>query len=187
MEAPGDRAERRWSERRIAAAVSAGVLVVSVVGLFVTVSDLLRNFHDDQAERLFLRTFWWLTALVFAAVTLTVWRSPRTPASGSVTARWLATLVCAGATLWGALILLQPLDLGSYEAICQPLAFETIGQSNPGGRCTDLGRFVGGLVPTAGGIIGAALTWPHAARNRAVSDGERRRHATSDTRINASR
>lgn len=158
---------------RIAAAVSASVLVVSVVGLLVTVSDLLRNFHDDQAERLFPSTFWWLTALVFAAVTLTVWRSPRTPDSGSVTARWLATLLCAEATVWGAFILLQPLDLGSYEAICQPLAFETIGRSNPGGRCTDPGRFAAGLVLAAGGITGAALTWPHAARNRAVSDGER--------------
>ena len=165
-----DIAERHRSKRRIAVGIGVAGLVVSFVGLFGTLGELLRNFHDDEAAYLFPRTFWWITALVVSAVTVAAWRSQSDRSIGSLAARWLVTLVFAAVALWGGFLLLRPLDLGRYEAYCEPLVLETVGRSHPWDRCNDPGRFIGGVVLLVGGVIASAFVWSRSPRGPDVSD-----------------
>jgi len=61
--------------------------------------------------------------------------------------------------LRGAGILATPLDQGSCEACCQPLARETVARTHPWPRCNDPVRFVGGVVLLIGGAGVSILLW----------------------------
>lgn len=128
-----------------------------------TLLDLARNFHDDAAVRLLPDLFRWLgVAGVFATVWGALRRGPSQPIS--LWARWLV-VACAGVVVFlvGAYLLARPLDLGRYEAYCQPLLVESIpGSENPA-RCADGGRLALGLLLVGVGVS----TW--IGRSRALS------------------
>lgn len=127
-------------------------VLVSLAFAAWTLFDLARNFHDDAAVRLLPDLFRWLgVAGVFATVWGALRRGPSQPVG-----LWVTRLVvaCAGVIVFfvGAYLLARPLDLGRYEAYCQPLLVESIpGSENPA-RCADGGRFALGLLLVGVGV-----------------------------------
>jgi peptidoglycan/LPS O-acetylase OafA/YrhL len=139
--------------------------LVSLAFAAWTLFDLARNFHDDAAVRLLPDLFRWLGV---AGVFATVWRALRRGPSQPV-GLWVTWLVgaCAGVVVFfvGAYLLARPLDLGRYEAYCQPLLVESIpGSENPE-RCADGGRLALGLLLVGLGVsiwIGRSRALSHA-------------------------
>ncbi len=126
--------------------------LVSLAFAAWTLLDLARNFHDDAAVRLLPDLFRWLgVAGIFATVWGALRRGPSQPVGV-----WVARLVvaCAGVVVFsiGAYVLARPLDLGRYEAYCQPLLVESIPGSEDAARCADGPRLALGLLLVGVGV-----------------------------------
>ncbi len=164
MDTPSSASHREVGLRHVVLTAAVLGIIAGSVGFLLSISELLRNFHDDQAVYLFPRTGWWFTVAVLSGVTLAIWRTERGRSTVVVAAIWLVTVVAAAAALRGAYLLLVPLDIGRYEAYCQPLVFETVGRQPRLDRCTDSGRFTAAGLLFVGGVLAAVLVWVSAWR-----------------------